>query len=86
MHEVRHDGAKQLDLGLILNRQVRHMSIECKEVTDCGEEGCGECDVCTYLVFLEWCGQVAGGIPHIIDRNAAIEAHLDRAYPHWRSS
>lgn len=55
------------------------------EVSDCGEEGCGECEVCTYLNFLEWAEQVAPrDIPSTIERNAAIEAHLDRAYPHWR--
>ncbi len=55
------------------------------EITDCGQEGCGECDVCTYLDFLEWCGQVRpSNFPSTIERNAAIEAHLDRVYPHWR--
>jgi hypothetical protein len=55
-----------------------------RAITDCGDDCCGECDVCTYLNFLEWCGQVAGSIPHTIERNAAIEAHLDQRYPHWR--
>jgi hypothetical protein len=59
--------------------------MKAEEVTDCGEEGCGECEVCTYLNFLERCGQVAGSVPHTIERNIAIEAHLDRVYPHWRS-
>lgn len=54
-------------------------------VSDCVDEGCGECDVCRYLNFLEWCGQVAPrDVPSKIDRNVAIEAHLDRAYPNWR--
>jgi hypothetical protein len=55
-------------------------------ISDCGADGCGECDVCRYLDFLEWCGQVSSGVPHTIERNAAIEAHLDAAHPHWRSS
>ena len=54
------------------------------EITDCGDEGCGECDVCAYLDFLEWAGQVSGGVPSMIDRNGNIEAHLDRTYPEWR--
>lgn len=55
-------------------------------VSDCGDEGCGECDVCTYLNFLEWAGQVVPrDVPSTIERNIAIEAHLDRVYPHWRS-
>jgi hypothetical protein len=53
-----------------------------EEVTDCGEEGCSECDVCTYLNFLEWCGQVASrDFSSTIERNVAIEAHLDLKYP-----
>ena len=56
-----------------------------KAVSDCGEDGCGECDVCRYLNFLEWCGQVAPrDVPSTIERNVMIEAHLDRTYPHWR--
>jgi hypothetical protein len=62
------------------------MSIECKVITDCGEDGCGECDVCRYLDFLEWAGQVAPRGEHsVIERNATIETHLDRQYPHLRS-
>lgn len=62
------------------------MSIECNAVTDCGQEGCGECDVCTYLNFLDWVGQVAPrDFPSTVDRDANIEAHLDRTYPGWRS-
>ena len=55
------------------------------KVFDCGDGGCGECEVCEYLNFLEWCGQVAGSIPHTIDRNEKIERHLDEACPHWRT-
>lgn len=51
-------------------------------ITDCGEEGCEECDVCCYLNFLEWCGQVSSG--GTIQRNPAIEEHLDAVYPDWR--
>lgn len=56
-----------------------------KDVTDCGDEGCGECDVCTYLDFLEWCGQVGSGVPSVIERDGNIEAYLDSTYPHWRT-
>lgn len=53
-----------------------------KPLTDCGEEGCGQCDVCRYLNFLEWCGQVSSG--GTIERNPEIEKHLDANYPSWR--
>jgi hypothetical protein len=56
-----------------------------RSITDCGQDGCGECDVCGYLNFLEWCGQVASSVPHVVERNKAIEQHLDLAYPHWRT-
>jgi hypothetical protein len=54
-----------------------------KAITDCGADGCGECDVCRYLDSLEWCGQVASG-GDTIQRNPAIEAHLDANHPGWR--
>ena len=53
-----------------------------KPITDCGQDGCGECDVCRYLDFLEWCGQVASG--GTIQRNPEIEKHLDANHPGWR--
>lgn len=57
-----------------------------KAVSDCGDEGCTECDVCTYLNFLEWVGQVAPrGESNVVERNLAIEKHLDLTYPGWRS-
>jgi hypothetical protein len=56
-----------------------------KAVTDCGADGCGECDVCQYLNFLEWCGQVAPPGEHsTIERSVEIEAYLDEHYPNWR--
>lgn len=61
------------------------MNMICKEVTDCGNEGCDECDVCSYLNFLEWCGQVSGGMPSVIERDGNIEDHLDRTCPGWRA-
>lgn len=52
-------------------------------VTDCGPDGgCEECDVCRYLNFLEWAGQVSGGVPSTIERNPEIEAYLRQTYPH----
>lgn len=51
--------------------------------TDCGSDGCGECDVCNYLNFLEWAGQVAPA-ESTIERNAEIEKHLDANHPGWR--
>lgn len=56
------------------------------EVADCADEGCEECDVCRYLNFLDWAGQVRpSDVASTMERNAAIEAHLDQKYPHWRS-
>ncbi len=55
------------------------------KVSDCGHEGCGECDVCGYLNFLEMVAQVAPrGEPSTVERSAEIEAHLDQTYPGWR--
>jgi hypothetical protein len=56
-----------------------------KVISDCAQDGCGECDVCTYLDFLEHASMVAPRGESTIEHNAEIEAHLDRAYPHWRS-
>jgi hypothetical protein len=53
------------------------------KVQDCGDEGCGECDICRYLNFLEMAQQVAPPGSKI-RRNKAIEKHLDANYPHWR--
>lgn len=56
-------------------------------VSDCGEDGCGECDVCQYLHWLEWAGSVAPrDFPSTVKRDAEIEAHLDRVYPDWRTA
>ena len=43
---------------------------------DCGDEGCGECQMCRYLNFLEWAGQVSGGVPSVIQRNPKLDAIL----------
>lgn len=51
--------------------------------TDCGTDGCGECDVCLYLEFLEYAGQVAPA-GSTIERNPEIEKHLDATAPGWR--
>ena len=45
-----------------------------KPITDCDGDGCGECDVCNYLDFLEWVRSVGGG--GTIERNERIEFHL----------
>lgn len=43
---------------------------------DCNGDGCGECQMCRYLDFLEWAGQVSGGVPSVIQRNAKLDAIL----------
>lgn len=53
--------------------------------TDCKDDGCGECDICIYLNFLEWAESVGGNSAgNSIQRNPEIEKYLDRHYPHWR--
>lgn len=53
--------------------------------TDCKDDGCGECDICTYLNFLEWAESVGGNSSgNSIERNPEIEKYLDIQYPHWR--
>lgn len=54
-----------------------------KPITDRGQDGCGECDVCRYLDFLEWAGQVAPA-GSTIERNPEIEKYLDASHPGWR--
>jgi hypothetical protein len=46
---------------------------------DCHGEGCEECQMCRYLNFLEWAGQVSGGVPSIIQRNAKLDARIAAA-------
>lgn len=48
--------------------------------SDCGGDGCEECDVCHYLGFLEWAGMVAPA-GSTIERNEPLEAYLRAAYP-----
>jgi hypothetical protein len=43
---------------------------------DCGDDGCGECQMCRYLNFLEWAGQVSGGVPSVIQRNEKLDARI----------
>lgn len=59
-----------------------------KEITDCGAEGCAECDVCRYLNHLEHAAAVTpqnGEFIFNVERNERIEKLLDEKYPHWRS-
>lgn len=43
---------------------------------DCKDQGCGECQMCRYLDFLEWAGQVAGSVPSTVQRNPKLDAIL----------
>ena len=49
--------------------------------SDCGPDGCGECDVCRYLDFLEWAGAVGKPDGSTIQRNEPLEAYLRTTYP-----
>lgn len=61
------------------------MAISTK-VSDCKDDGCGECDVCRYLSHLEHAAAVAPrDIPSIVERDKRIEEHLDANYPGWRN-
>ena len=42
---------------------------------DCLGEGCGECEVCKYLSFLDWASEVAPS-GSTIERNPKIEKYL----------
>lgn len=50
-----------------------------RNITDCGEDGCGECDVCEYLDFLDYVDAVAPPGNHIT-RIPEIEALLKERY------
>lgn len=43
---------------------------------DCGEDGCGECQMCRYLDYLEWAWQASGGVPYVAERNPKLDARL----------
>lgn len=42
----------------------------------CKGEGCEECQMCRYLNFLEWAGQVSSGVPSTVQRNPKLDAIL----------
>jgi hypothetical protein len=43
---------------------------------DCNGDGCEECQMCRYLNFLEWAGQVSGSVPSTIQHNPKLDARL----------
>lgn len=49
-------------------------------ITDCGQEGCGECDVCRYLAFLEEANSVAPA-GSVIQRDAELDRYIAEKYP-----
>ena len=55
------------------------------EISDCGGDGCGDCDVCRYLNHLEFAAACAPPGESSVEHDDAIERHLDEKYPHWRS-
>lgn len=58
-------------------------------ITDCGQDGCGKCDVRRYLNHLEWAAAVTpkscSDMTFVVDRDELIERHPDQKYPGWRS-
>ena len=63
--------------------------IECprRPLSDCENDGCGECDVCLYLNHLEYAAAVMpsnGDMSCTVERDERIERLLDQKYPHWR--
>ena len=55
-----------------------------RERFDCFDEGCGECEVCKYLNFLEWAeGCAPAG--STIERNEKIEEYLKSKEKHEKS-
>ncbi|KKN90028.1 hypothetical protein LCGC14_0231400 [marine sediment metagenome] len=43
---------------------------------DCKGDGCGECQVCRYLDYLDWVESVAFDGPKSIERSPKIDAYL----------
>ena len=39
-----------------------------RAITDCGEDGCGECDTCLHYDHLEWVWQASAGVPSSYER------------------
>ena len=48
-------------------------ALNTKDYSDCGDDGCGECDVCKYLEFIEWADGCAPDEASI-ERDPVIEA------------
>ena len=54
-------------------------------ITDCKDDGCGKCQVCKYLDFIEMAENTGGNREgNTIQRNPEIEKHLDKHYQHCR--
>jgi len=51
-----------------------------EDVTDCGGDGCDECDVCKRLNFLEWAGQVSAGVPSAVEKNDRVDRYIKEHY------
>ena len=61
-------------VGDTMNLRVR------RKITDCDNDGCGECDVCKRLGFLEWARMVSSGIPHEIEQNKEVDDYIKEKY------
>lgn len=49
-----------------------------RKITDCGSNGCGECDVCKRLELIEWSGQV--GVANSIEQDRELDAYIKEKY------
>ena len=52
---------------------VEAAPVDAVVITNCDGDGCGECDVCRYLEFLDW-AQGCAPPESSIQRNPVIEA------------
>jgi len=50
-----------------------------RRISDCGQDGCGKCDVCRYLAFIEEAQSVAPE-GSIIQRDSELEKYIAATY------
>lgn len=50
-----------------------------EEKFDCVDEGCGDCEICKYLEFLDWASSVAP-LGSTIQRNEKLDNYLLKKY------
>ena len=54
-----------------------------KKITDCNGDGCGECDVCRHLFYIDWVRavRIEGSTVERGGRFAEIEQYVAQKYP-----